>query len=130
MTNPKNPTTNKIIEELITKIGQLSILELNEFVEELQAKFNIQPLTAVASQGSQSGNQEAKTDAMNVILTEIGENKIAVIKALSSITKKGLMDAKKMLDKLPLTVIENANKTLADETKEELEKAGAVIILK
>ncbi len=129
----KSDNSNKInpkIDDLITKIEKLTILELNEFVETLQTKFNIQPLTAIANQNASNTNQEAKSDNVNVILTEIGENKIAVIKALSSITKKGLMDAKKMLDKLPLTVMENINPTLADETKQELEKAGAAIILK
>lgn len=129
---PQKEQNSSVVKNLITKISELTILELNELVEALQTKFDIQPLQAVAAgTGSDSNaDDDKKADLVNVILTEIGENKIAVIKALSSITKKGLMDAKKMLDTLPLTVAESQQPDSANEIKTELEKAGAVIVLK
>ena len=126
------PGKSTLVKDLISQISRLTILELNELVGALQTEFNIQPLQNLATgAGSASDTaEEKKPDVVNVVLTEIGESKIAVIKALSSITKKGLMEAKKMLDKLPLTISENQQPDAANEIKVELEKAGAVIVLK
>ncbi|WHP39273.1 MAG: bL12 family ribosomal protein [Mollicutes bacterium] len=120
--------SNPKFDKLIVEIGKMNIQELNDFVKTVQNHFDIVPLAAAG------GNTENQADASsvntNVVLTEIGQNKIAVIKALGAITGKGLMDSKKMLDNLPVTVAANKPVAEAENLKTQLETAGAVIQLK
>ena len=132
----KNTTTEKVAKksvyaDLIAKIGELKITELNQFIKELQEHFQIDPAISVAS--SQSGKTEEKTKdtgLVDLVLTETGQGKVAVIKIIAKVTGKGLLDAKKMLDNLPLTVLSQKPEAEAEKLQKELQDAGAVVAIK
>ena len=128
----KVPARFKLIVE---EIGKMSVLDLSELVKILEDKFNVSsaaPMAAVmpgAGGVEVAGGAEEKT-SFNVELTEVGANKIAVIKAIRTIIQLGLKEAKDMTDSAPKIVIEGADKEKAEEAKKVLEEAGAKVTLK
>ena len=121
-------------EELIKAIEEMSVLELSELVKELEDKFGVSAaapamMMAAAPAAAAAPAEEEKTE-FDVVLTEIGGNKIAVIKAVREITSLGLKEAKELVDGAPKTVKEAAPKEEADEMKKKLEEAGAKVELK
>lgn len=119
----------KIAEEL----GKLSVLEAAELVKHLEEAWGVSaaaPAAAAAPAGGDSAPAEEKTD-FNVIIAEVGGNKIAVIKAVREVASGlGLADAKKLVESAPVAVIEGANKDDAETAKGKLEAAGAKVELK
>lgn len=123
-------------EELIKAIEEMSVLELSELVKELEDKFGVSAAApammmaaAPAAAGAAAAADEEKTE-FDVVLTEVGGNKIAVIKAVREITSLGLKEAKELVDGAPKTIKEAAPKEEADEMKKKLEEAGAKVELK
>ena len=121
-------------EELIKAIEEMSVLELSELVKELEDKFGVSAaapamMMAAAPAAAAAPAEEEKTE-FDVVLTEIGGNKIAVIKAVREITSLGLKEAKELVDGAPKTVQDAAPKEEADEMKQKLEEAGAKVELK
>ena len=121
-------------EELIKAIEEMSVLELSELVKELEDKFGVSAaapamMMAAAPAAAAAPAEEEKTE-FDVVLTEIGGNKIAVIKAVREITALGLKEAKELVDGAPKTIKEAAPKEEADEMKKKLEEAGAKVELK
>ncbi|MBO8142965.1 MAG: 50S ribosomal protein L7/L12 [Thermodesulfobacterium sp.] len=124
-------------EEVIEFIANMSVLELAEFIKELEEKFGVSaaaPVAAVAAVSPQAGAAEAapaeeKTE-FDVVLTEIGGNKINVIKVVREITGLGLKEAKELVESAPKPVKTGVSKEEAEEIKKKLEEAGAKVEIK
>jgi large subunit ribosomal protein L7/L12 len=118
-------------EKLVSEIEKMSVLDLAELVKILEEKFGVSaaaPMMAVAA-GAPAEAAEEK-DSFNVELTEAGANKIAVIKAVRTVTVLGLKEAKDLVDGAPKMVKEGAKKEEAESIKKTLEAAGAKVTLK
>jgi large subunit ribosomal protein L7/L12 len=110
----------------------MTVLEMSEFVKELETKFGVSaaaPVAVVAGGGDAAAAVEEK-DEFDVILTNCGDKKINVIKVVRAITGLGLKEAKDLVDGAPNTVKEAATKDEAENIKKQLEEAGAVVELK
>ncbi len=121
------------IEDVIKTIEGLSVLELSDLVKALEDKFGVAAMPAmamgVAAPGAAAAEVEEKT-TFNVILAEVGTNKIAVIKEVRAITNLGLKEAKDLVDSAPKPIKENVPKEEANEIKKKVEAAGAKVELK
>ena len=122
-------------EELLDTIGNMTMLELSEFVEAFKTKFNVQAM-AVAAPAAGAGGGAAAAEAapeqeeFTVILEAAGEKKIQVIKVIREITALGLKEAKELVDGAPNLVKEAVTKDEANQIKAKLEEQGAVVKLK
>ncbi len=122
-------------EELLEAIGNMSVIELAEFIEVFKDKFNVTiaaaPAAAAAPAGRDAGaggGAEEKTE-FTVVLQEIGGKKIQVIKAVREVTSLGLKEAKDVVDSAPSNVKENVSKEEAEAIKAKLEEQGATVEL-
>ncbi len=128
--------TNITKEDVIEFIANMSVLELAEFVKELEEKFGVSAAAApVAMAAMPAAGGEAKEEApekteFDVILTSVGDKKIQVIKEVRAITNLGLKEAKALVDNLPAPVKEGVSKEEAEEIKKKLEAAGASVEIK
>ena len=115
-------------EEIIEAVGNMSVMDLNDLVKAFEEKFGVSAAAmAVAAPGAGGGGAaaaEEKTE-FNVILAEVGANKVSVIKAVREITGLGLKEAKDLVDGAPKAVKEGVSKADADETLKKLIEAGA-----
>ncbi len=121
-------------EELLETISNMTVLEVVELVEAMEEKFGVSAAVAAApaAGGAAAGDgaaAEEKTE-FDVILTGFGENKVAAIKAVRSITGLGLKEAKELVESAPSPLKEGASKDEADEIKKQLEEAGATVEVK
>ncbi len=121
-------------EEIIDAIKELSVLELNDLVKACEEEFGVSAAAGVvvAAAGGAAGAAaaaEEKTE-FDVELTEVGPNKIKVIKVVREVTGLGLKEAKDLVEGAPKVLKEAADKASADEIKAKLEAEGAVITLK
>lgn len=120
-------------QEFIEAIKGLSVLELNDLVKACEEEFGVSAAAGVVVAGPAAGGagaaEEEKTE-FNVELTEVGPNKVKVIKAVREITGLGLKEAKDVVDGAPKVVKEGASKEEADEMKTKLEAEGAKVTLK
>jgi len=117
---------------LVESIEKLSVIDLAELVKILEGKFGVSaaaPVAAVAAGAVAAAPVEEK-DAFDVELTASGEQKIAVIKAVRTVTTLGLKEAKDLVDGAPKMVKEGVKKEEAEKIKKELEAAGATVTLK
>ena len=114
-------------EDILEAVGSMSVLELNELVKAFEEKFGVSA-AAVAVAGPAGGGAaaavEEKTE-LTVVLTEVGSNKVSVIKAVRELTGLGLKEAKDLVDGAPKPVKEAVPKAAAEEAKKKLEEAGA-----
>ncbi len=121
------------INAIIEEIKVLSVLELSELVHAVDEEFGVSAAAAVAvaapADGGAAAAEEEKTE-FDVILAEVGAEKIKVIKAVREITGLGLADAKALVDGAPKAVKEAISKEDAEAAKEKLEAAGAKVELK
>ena len=120
-------------EEFIAALKELSVLELNELVKACEEEFGVSAAAGVVVAGPAAGAEaapvEEKTE-FDVELTEVGPNKIPVIKAVREATGLGLKEAKDLVDGAPKVVKEQASKAEAEELKAKFEAAGAKVTLK
>ncbi len=119
-------------EKLIADIKAMSVLELNDLVKALEEEFGVSAAAtavAVAAPTNAAAQEEEKTE-FDVILKEIGPEKIKVIKTVRELTGLGLKEAKEKADNVPSVIKEAVAKDVADEAKEKLEAAGAKVELK
>ena len=118
-------------EEFIAAIEELTVLELNELVKACEEKFGVSAAAGVvvAAAGAGDAAGEEKTD-FNVELTEVGPNKVKVIKVVREVTGLGLKEAKEVVDGAPKVLKEGAEKAEAEDIKAKLEAEGAKITLK
>ena len=117
------------ITKFVEDIKTLSVLELNELVKAIEEEFGVSAAAPVAVAGAAVAAVEEKTE-FDVILAEVGANKMAVIKTVKEITGLGLKEAKELVDTAPKPIKEAASKADAEEIKKKLEEAGAKVELK
>jgi large subunit ribosomal protein L7/L12 len=122
-------------EELLEAIGNMTVLELAEFVEAFKDKFNVTAVMAAPMAGAGGGAAAAAPAAeeqteFDVILKEAGAKKIQVIKVVREVTSLGLKEAKDLVDNPPKAVKEGVSKEEAQQVKAKLEEQGATVELK
>ena len=117
--------------KLVEDVKALTVLELSELVKAIEEEFGVSAAApvAVAAAGAAAPAAEEKTE-FEVVLAEVGANKMAVIKAVKEATGLGLKEAKELVDNAPKTIKEAAAKAEAEELKAKIEEAGAKIELK
>ncbi len=118
--------------EFIDAIKELTVLELNELVKACEEEFGVSAAAGVvvAATGGEGGSAEEEKDSFDVELTEVGPNKVKVIKVVREATGLGLKEAKNVVDGAPKVVKEGASKAEAEELKAKLEGEGAKVTLK
>ena len=118
-------------EEFIEAIKELTVLELNDLVKACEEEFGVSAAAGVvvAAAGGDGAAAEEKTE-FDVELTEVGPNKVKVIKVVREVTGLGLKEAKEVVDGAPKVVKEGAEKAEADDIKAKLEAEGAKVTLK
>jgi large subunit ribosomal protein L7/L12 len=122
-------------EDVVEFISNMTVLELSDFVKELEEKFGVTAAAPVAmvAGGMPSGQEQEEAEEQtefNVVLTAIGDKKIQVIKAVRAITGLGLKEAKALVDSVPGTIKEGVSKEEADNIQKEMEEAGASVEIK
>ena len=118
--------------EFIEAIKELSVLELNDLVKAVEEEFGVSAAAGVVVAAGAAGGAapaEEKTE-FDVELTDVGPNKIKVIKVIREITGLGLKEAKDLVESAPKVVKEGADKATADDIKAKLEAEGAKVTLK
>ena len=117
------------IDELLETIDSLTVVELSELVKGIEEKYGVSAAAVAApAAGGAAGAAEEKTE-FNVVLKEVGANKIQVIKVVRDATGLGLKEAKDLVDGAPKTVKENVKKEEAEELKAKFAEAGATVEL-
>lgn len=125
------------VEEIVDKIGGMTALELSELKKALEEKFDVQaaapmagmPMMMPGAGGDAGAAAEEKTE-FDVILAEVGGEKLKVIKVVKDATGLGLKEAKEIVDSAPKPIKEGAPKEEAEELKKKLEEVGAKVELK
>ena len=120
-------------EEILEAIASKSVLEISELIKMMEDKFGVSAAAAavaVAGPAAAAAPAAEEKTEFDVVLTEIGSNKIAVIKAVRELTGLGLKEAKDMVEGAPKAVKEALPKADAEEAKKKLEAAGAKVELK
>jgi large subunit ribosomal protein L7/L12 len=131
-TIPHKHNTMADLDKLVEELGKLSVLEAADLVKKLEEAWGVSAAapTAVAAAGPVAEAAEEKTE-FDVVITDGGANKIAVIKAVREVAPGlGLADAKKLVESAPAKVLEGVAKDAADAAKKKLEEAGAKVELK
>ena len=119
-------------QEFIEEIKKLSVLELNDLVKACEEEFGVSAAAGVAvvAAGGAAGDAAAEKDEFDVELTEVGPNKVKVIKVVREVTGLGLKEAKEVVDGAPKVVKEAAAKAEAEDIQTKLEAEGAKVTLK
>ena len=120
-------------QELLDTFGNMTVIELSEFVEAFKDRFNVTAAAApvMTLPGDAVAEDAAEEqDEFEVVLESFGAKKIQVIKVIRQITSLGLKEAKELVDKAPSTVREAVSKDEAADIKEKLETAGATVVVK
>jgi len=122
-------------EDVIKFIESMTVLELSEFVKQLEEKFGVTAAAPVAAMAAMPGAAapaaaaEEKT-TFDVVLKDVGPQKIQVIKVVRALTDLGLKEAKDAVEGVPKTLKEGINKEEAEDAKKKLEEVGAVVEIK
>ena len=117
-------------QEFIEAIKGLSVLELNELVKACEEEFGVSAAAGVVVAGPAAGAAEEEKTEFNVELTEVGPNKVKVIKVVREVTGLGLKEAKEVVDGAPKMLKEGASKEESEDIKAKLEAEGAKVTLK
>ena len=118
-------------EEILEAISEMSVMDIVDLISAMEEKFGVSAAAPVAvaaaasSSGEPEGSDEAEVASGDLLLAEVGDKKVDVIKAVRSITGLGLKDAKGLVDGAPSVIKEGIPKTEADEYVKQLEEAGA-----
>jgi len=120
-------------EDILEAIANMSVMDVVDLVEAMEEKFGVSAAAAVAAAPAAGGGDaaaaEEKTE-FDVVMTSFGDNKVSAIKAVRAITGLGLKEAKTMVESAPAAVKEGVSKDEAEETKKQLEEAGASVEVK
>jgi len=121
-------------EDVVEYISSMTVLELSDFVKELEDKFGVTAAAPVAMAAAgpavQAQEEAAEKTEFDVVLTAIGDKKIQVIKTVRAITGLGLKEAKAVVDGVPGNVKEGVSQEEADDKKGQLEEAGGSVEIK
>jgi large subunit ribosomal protein L7/L12 len=123
-------------EEILDSISNMTVLELSELLKDFEERFGVTAAAPVAvaapaaGGGAAEAEPEEEKDEFDVVLTEAGGQKIAVIKEVRSLTSLGLKEAKDLVESAPKAVLEKVNKDEAERARATLEGAGATVELK
>lgn len=120
-------------EDIVEAVGSMSLLEVADLVKMFEEKFGVSaaaPVAVAAAGGAAGGEAAEEKSDFDVILTDAGPNKIKVLKVVREVTGLGLKEAKAMVDALPGTVKEGAEKEEADEIKAKIEAEGGKVEIK
>lgn len=120
-------------EEILDAIASMSVLEVSELIKMMEEKFGVSAAAAAVAVAAPAGGAAAPAEEkseFDVVLKEIGANKVQVIKAVRELTGLGLKEAKDLVDGAPKTVKEGLAKADAEEARKKLEAAGAKVELK
>ena len=118
-------------QELIDAIKELSVLELNDLVKACEEEFGVSAAAGVVvAAAADAGAAAEEKDSFDVELTEVGAEKVKVIKVVREITGLGLKEAKDLVDGAPKMLKEGASKEEAEEIKKKVEEVGAKVTLK
>lgn len=121
-------------EEILDAISEMSVIEIVDLISAMEEKFGVSaaaPVAAAAPAAADAGGEAEADDApVDIHLSEVGEKKVDVIKAVRAITGLGLKDAKALVDEAPSVIKEGVNKAEAEEHAKTLEDAGAKAELK
>ena len=120
-------------DELLEAFGEMTLVELSEFVKAFEEKFDVEaaaPAAVAVAAAPAAAAAEEEKDEFDVILSAVGDKKIQVIKAVKAITGAGLAEAKALVDGAPKAILEKAKKEDAEKAKSQLEEAGATVELK
>lgn len=121
------------VEEILDAIGSLTVLEAAELKKAMEEKFGVSaaaPVAVAAAPGGAAAEAAEEKFEFDVVISDVGDKKIQVIKALREVTNLGLKEAKKLVDEAPSTVREGATKEEAEQIKAKLEEQGATVELK
>ncbi len=123
-------------QDFIAQIDQMSVLDLNNLVKALEEHYGVSAAAAMAAPAAGAGGgaaaapvEEEKTE-FNVVLKEVGDKKINVIKAVREVTSLGLKEAKDLVESAPATVKEAVSKDEAESIRKKFEEAGAKVEIK
>ena len=120
-------------DDILDAIANMTVMDVVELIEAMEEKFGVSAAAAVAAAPAAGGDAgaaaEEKTE-FDVVLTDMGGNKVAVIKAVRGVTGLGLKEAKEAVEGAPTTLKEGAAKEEAEDIKKQLEEAGAKVELK
>ena len=121
-------------DQFLTALDSMTVMELNDLVKAIEEKFGVSAAAMAAPAGGGGGGAaapaaEEKTE-FTVQLTEVGANKVQVIKAVRELTSLGLKEAKDLVESAPAVVLEGASKDRAAEAKAQLEAEGAQVTVK
>ncbi|HEY9030339.1 MAG TPA: 50S ribosomal protein L7/L12 [Kangiella sp.] len=120
-------------DDILNAIAEMSVMEVVELVEAMEEKFGVSAAAAVAVAGPAAGGDAgaaAEQTEFDVVMKSFGGNKVAVIKAIRTITGLGLKEAKDMVEGAPVAVKEGVEKAEAEDIKKQLEEAGAEVEVK
>ncbi|KKA44903.1 MULTISPECIES: 50S ribosomal protein L7/L12 [Salinivibrio] len=117
-------------EQILDAIADMSVMQVVELIEAMEEKFGVSAAAAVVAGGAAEGGAAEEQTEFDVILTEAGANKVAVIKAVRGATGLGLKEAKALVDGAPAPLKEGVEKEEADALKAQLEEAGASVEVK
>ena len=122
-------------EDVLEAISQMSVMDLDELISEMEEKFGVTAAAPVAVAAAPAAGDSAEAAGeeqteFEIVLAAAGDNKIAVIKAVRSITGLGLKDAKDLVEGAPKPLKDSVSKDEAEEMKKQLEEAGASVELK
>lgn len=123
------------VEEVLDTISNMTVLELSELLKEFEERFGVtaaapvaaMPVAAPVAGAAEAAEDEEEQTAFDVVLSEIGDKKIQVIKEVRSLTNLGLKEAKELVETAPQPVLQGVPREEADSAKEALETAGAVV---
>ena len=121
------------VAEIIDQIDNLKVLELNELVKSLEEKYGVSaaaPAAAAPAGGGAAAAPAAEKTEFDVVLTEIGAEKIKVIKAVREVTSLGLTEAKSFVESAPKAIKTGITKDEAETIKKKIEEAGAKVEIK
>ena len=120
-------------DDILESISNMTVMEVVDLISQMEEKFGVTAAAAVAAApaaAGDSGDAAAEKTEFDVSLSDMGGNKVAVIKAVRAITGLGLKEAKDKVESAPCVLKEGASKEEADDFKKQLEEAGATVELK
>ena len=120
--------------EILESISQMTVMDIVDLIKAMEEKFNVSAAAAAVAVAAPAGGAAASAaeeqTEFNVMLTGFGDNKVAVIKVIRTITGLGLKEAKDLVEGAPSTVKEGVSKDEAASIKKQLEEAGATVDIK